>query len=611
MIRSGFAAIAALMFLASLIVRPGIAQEPRSEIAAAIDRSPVDILLIDQEQKLLSLNETSGSLSLIDLATGKVLDEIAIGEHPTAMAAFPDSNRVALTTTFSGELVTVLIEGERLRVEQRIKVGFEPYGVAVAPSGKEVYVSCVATHEVAVIDLNAPEDTNHSNNQVVARIATERWPRQLALSQDGGRLAVSTSGDRGMTVIDVAKRKADFSQRFMGLNIGCLAISGDGKEVYFPWIVYRHNPITEGNIKLGWVLASRLSKLKLDGSSRRDALSLDPPGKAVSDPHGIALTPKEDLILVTASGTHELLVFRNDNLPWKDVGGPDHMDRGLREDESRFWRIPLGGRPMGVRVSADGKLAYIANYLANEIQCVDLNAKKIVRSISLGSAASVSPARRGAAIFYDAARSLDQWYSCHSCHYNGTINSEPMDTFNDGSGFTFKTVLSLENLAKTPPYTWHGWQADARAAMRKSLVETMHGDEPSEADVDDLLAFLEALPTPPNPFRLADGGLTEAARRGKQVFEGEKANCISCHNGEYFTDGQIHDVGTGKKNDRYQGYNTPSLRGVYRRVRLLHEGNANSLEELLKGPHAPEKVAGSGELTEDERRDLIEYLKTL
>lgn len=577
-------------------------------VEADVDRSPVDILLVDQERKLLSLNQTSGSLSLLDVASGKVLDEMKVGEHPTAMTLYPaldggGTTRVLLTATFSGDLVFVAIDKERLHLERKIHVGYEPYGVAIDPNGREAFVSRVALHDVAVVDLRS--------GKIVAQIPTERWPRHLAMNPTGDRLAVSTSGDRGMTVVNIPSRKVEFSQRFMGLNIGCLAMSKDGKEVYFPWIVYRHNPINEGNIRLGWVLASRLSKLKLDGSSRRDAISLDPPGKAVGDPHGIALSPKEDFIAVSASGTHELLVFRNENIPWKDAGGPDHMDRAMREDDQRFYRIHLGGRPMGIRFSSDGKTVYVANYLTNEIQIVDIAERKLMRSLALGSAKVESPERRGAAIFYDAGRSLDQWYSCHSCHYDGTINSEPMDTFNDGSGFTFKTVLSLQNVAQTAPYTWHGWQTDARAAMRKSLVETMQGKDPSDQEIDDLLAFIAKLPTPPNPFRKEGGGLTESAQRGKVVFEGEKANCVSCHLGDYFTDGKVHDVGTGKKTDRYQGFNTPSLRGVYRRVRLLHEGNANNLEELLTGPHAPENVSGNGALTEEERHDLIEYLKSL
>jgi hypothetical protein len=51
--------------------------------------------------------------------------------------------------------------------------------------------------------------------------------------------------------------------------------------------------------------------------------------------------------------------------------------------------------------------------------------------------------------------------------------------------------------------------------------------------------------------------------------------------------------------------------GVYRKVRLLHDGRARSLEELLTGPHNPDQVTGQGSLSEKELRDLVAYLKSL
>jgi cytochrome c peroxidase len=122
---------------------------------------------------------------------------------------------------------------------------------------------------------------------------------------------------------------------------------------------------------------------------------------------------------------------------------------------------------------------------------------------------------------------------------------------------------------------------------------------------------LRTLELPPNPHRGPGGALTPAAERGEQVFRSEKAGCSVCHSGSLFTDGQIHDVGLGSSDDRYQGYNTPSLLGAYRKVRLLHSGRATSLEELLSGPHNPANVTGMGELTDEERQDLVAYLMSL
>ncbi|OYV83051.1 MAG: hypothetical protein B7Z73_16475, partial [Planctomycetia bacterium 21-64-5] len=411
---------------------------------------------------------------------------------------------------------------------------------------------------------------------------------------------------------DTAARRMLYDERLQGLNIGHMAASRDGNYVYFPWMIYRQNPIDARNIQAGWVLGSRIARVRLDGPARRQAMTLDERGKAVADPHGLGLTSDEQWLVVSASGTHELLVYRLPGLVLQDFGGPgDHIDPALVHDERRYDRVPLGGRPMGLRIAKDDRRVFVANYLDDAVQVVDLERREVVQTISLGGPETVSLARRGEAIFYDGRRSLDQWYTCHSCHYEGGTNATVMDTLNDGTVRTFKTVLPLYNVAKTAPWTWHGWQRDLGAAMRKSLTETMIGPPPSDDDVAALVAYLSSLDAPPNPNRPRGGAPSEAARRGEQVFQSAKAGCASCHRGDCFTDGEIHDLGLGSPRDEYQGFNTPSLVGLYHRIRLLHDGRAKSLDELLTGPHNPDQVTGQGELSDDERADLIEYLKSL
>jgi DNA-binding beta-propeller fold protein YncE len=349
----------------------------------------------------------------------------------------------------------------------------------------------------------------------------------------------------------------------------------------------------------------------LDGPARREAISLDPQGKAVADPHGLALTSDEKRLVVSASGTHELLVYAATDLPFQDYGGTDHIPSELLGDEDRFTRIELGGRPMSLRIAADDRTVFVANYLKNSIQVVDLHERRVMRSIELGGPNVPSQARRGEAIFFDARRSLDQWYSCHTCHYEGGTNSVVIDTFNDDSAFTFKTVIPLYRVVHTSPWTWHGWQNDLPAALRKSFTSTMRGEEPTTRDVDALIAYLETLSPPPNPFLQPDGSLSESAERGRRIFHSERANCAACHNGPYLTDGSIHEVGLGTAQDRHRGFNTPSLIDVHQRVLLLHDGRAKSLRDLLTGPHNPVKVSGTEGITELELRDLISYLRSL
>jgi YVTN family beta-propeller protein len=566
------------------------------------DRSPVDLVLAPDESWLVTANQTSDTVSLVRIADGVVLDELAVGRRPVAVVLHPDGKRVLVSSSYSGELQVLAIENERLTLASKLHLGFQPHGIALTADGRTAYVALADADQIAVVDL--PE------TKLAAKIDVGRWPRYLALSPDGKRLAAGTSGDRGVSLVDVETRQLLHVDRFVGLNIGHMQVSRDGRQVYFPWMVYRKNPISAGNIRLGWVLASRLGRTSFEGTTRREALSLDPPGKAVADPHGLALTANEEQIVVSAAGTHELLVFRVPGLPFLDHGGTDHIDEPLLKDTDRFFRIEVGGRPMGLRIGKDDRTVYVANYLDNSVQVVDLQERQVVRRIALGGPEAPSLARRGEAIFYDARRSLDQWYSCHSCHADGGSNAVAMDTVNDGTRFTFKTVLPLYQLDQTPPWTWHGWQRELPAAMKHSMTTTMLGPEPNGDDVEALIAYLQTLEPPPNPYRRPDGTLSEAAERGRRVFESDKAACITCHSGPRYTDGEIHEVGLGSSGDAYKGFNTPSLVGVFRKVQLLHDGRSASLEELLTGPHAPAKVAGS-ELSADELSDLIAYLKSL
>ncbi|MBS0210051.1 MAG: hypothetical protein JSS27_13970 [Planctomycetes bacterium] len=597
------------LLLASALIAlgavPACAATPAERQGAAgahVDRSPVDLVLTADERFLITANQTSSTLSLIDVASGKVIDEAPCDEYPRALCLAPGKARVLVSCAYAGTVEIFDIIERRLQHAGQIQVGYHPYGVAVSPDGRQAYVAMEAAAKVAIIDL--------VSRQVARQIDVGRWPRQLALSHAGTRLAVSASGDLGITIIDVATGQRVIDQQVGGINIGQLHVARNDRDVYFPWMIYRQFSITPQNIRQGWVLATRIARVRLDEESRREAISLDVPGMAMSDPHGLALTPDEQWMVCTSSGTHELLAYRMADQKFMAFGGPgDLADPTVWRDHEKFFRVPLGGRPMNLRAARDNRHIYVANYLSNSVQVVDLAERAVVREIALGGPAEPSLARQGEAIFFDARRSLDQWYSCASCHYEGGLNAVPMDTRNDGSQRTYKTVLPLQNVTRTAPWTWHGWQTDLGAAMHKSITDTMLGPEPSARDVKALLAYMEALSPKPNPYQAATA--PEAIARGKAIFFGVKGACAKCHSGELYTDGQVHDVGLGSKDDAYSGFNTPSLVGVYERVRLLHDGRCRTLEEVLSGPHNPAQVTGQGELTADEQRDLIEFLKTL
>ena len=551
--------------------------------------------LWEPDGHLLVVNRGVNSLALLDIATGELKSEVDCGPFPTRVVWGPQG-QVAFVVCRDGQRIDRFrLDSGRLVALEPLVCGDHPVDLVIADAGRSAYVSLENRGVVLHIEL--------PSGKVRRQIPVGRGLGMLALSGDEKYLAISVAGIRGIAVMDVEKGTIRSTQSFMGINFGHLTTSSDGLSFYFPWMVYRDNPITAPNIRKGWVLASRVARLQFDSEERREAISLDPPGRAVADPTGLVLTSRNDVV-IAAGGTHEILVLAHKDLPWKAYGGTDHLPLELQRDPERFKRIRVGGRPMGMAISKDDQTLYVANSLESAVQVIDLN-KAVARATWTLGVEKPTLARQGEAIFYDARRSLDQWYSCHSCHQDGGSNSVTMDTPNDGSAFTKKTVLPLYSLDETSPYTWHGWQADLRNSLQKSLNTTMLGRNPSPIELDALQAYLETLEPPPNPHQTPLDRLT----RGRRLFEA-KAGCITCHAGKNGTDGQLHDVGLGSRQDRYPTFNTPSLQGVYRKHLLLHDGRANSLEELFKGPDHPALVLPT-KLSDDEIADLIAYLRSL
>jgi len=567
-------------------------------------RSPSDLALSADGKWILTANAGSDSATLIDVATGKVVAEVAVGKSPFAAAIAPDGKRGVITNKL-GNSVT-LVEwnaGADLKPVAEIPVGHEPRGVVFAADGKTAFVVCCLDDKVAVLDWAA--------RRVASRFDVGQRPWHLALSLDGSRLAVSNSRSSEVMFFDAATLKPGRSIKTSGDALRHVAFSPDGKWAHVPHLYGRGWPTTKDMIGRGWVLANHVARCPVEGSGGRQSIALDVNTKAVGEADGIAVSRDNKWIVVTAGGTKELLILKNADIPWIEYGGPEDFIDNKMLQAGRFRRVPLGGKPAGVVLAADSRTAYIANYFENSVQIVDVVDAKLVGSIALGSAPSISLERRGEMVFCDATLSFHQWYSCNACHADGHTINVAFDTFNDKAYGKMKKTVSLRNVAETGPWTWHGWQGDLTGGATVSVMESMRGEPLKPADAEALIAYLKTLDYPANPHRNADGSFTEAGKRGEKVFNSGKAGCAKCHNGDHFTDGLNHNVGTGEGGDRYPTYNTPGLRGTYDRAPYLHDGRAKTLESLLTRHHNPDKVTKKGALTSEELKDLIEYLKQL
>src|SRR5262245_736061 len=253
-----------------------------SDPTPTIDRSPVDLILTPDGKHFVTANQTSDTISLVRLADGKLLSEIPCGRRPTNLAVTPDGKSIIVSASYAGEVVAFAIDGDKLIRQKSVSLGFEPRGLAVAADGKRIFAALSTGG--CIVELSLPE------LKEIRRFEVGRWPREIALSPDGSKLAVGVNGEQGVSVIDTISGKKLFHEEFVALNLGQMQVDGKGEYVYFPWVIYRQMPIITSNIRQGWVLGSRVARLKLGEQSPREALTLDPQGKAVSDPTGLALS---------------------------------------------------------------------------------------------------------------------------------------------------------------------------------------------------------------------------------------------------------------------------------------------------------------------------------
>ncbi len=566
-------------------------------------RSPTDLSLLPGGRLALTANHAADSVSLVDLAEGKVLAEQPCGRRPAAIACAPDGRLAAVSNLWSGTLSLFRIDDPALTQAGTLPVGSLPRGL-IFTSNQILYVALAGTDEVVEVDVSA--------GGVVHRWPAPREPWSLALSADGRLLAAASARSGDIRLWDTRSRQMLWERRIEdAFNLRGLAFSPDGQAIVCAHVVRRDFPVSRANIEQGWVTDSRLTRLpvKADAVPPLEQVALDTKGRAVGDPHGLAFDPAGRTLVAAAGGTHEVLVFAAPALPWTGGDPGDFIDPDLLKDGGKFRRLAVGGRPLASAFLPGGTRVAVANYLLDAIQVVDIGRGEVVRTIPLGGPAEPSLARRGESLFYDAGRSHNQWFSCHTCHTDGHTCGRSFDTLNDDSYGNAKLTPSLRGVARTGPWTWHGWQKDLGAGVVKSFTETMFGPRPTPDEVKAMAAFLGTLEQPPNPHHAPGGALSPAAERGARLFSG-KAHCDRCHAGEEYTSERNYDVKLEPDRSPYRRWNPPSLRGLWDRGPYLHDGRAATLDDLLRGPHAPEKLGGDA-LTPAERADLIAFLQSL
>jgi YVTN family beta-propeller protein len=254
---------------------------------------------------------------------------LAIG-GPVAVALSADG-RIAYVVQSGSPGALLVIDTEKRRVEATIPLEKDPFGLALAPGGKEIYVTNFESDSVTVIDT--------ATRRVAATVAAGQGPNGIAVGRD--RAFVANTKATTVSVIDVSTRKLT-GEIEVGQTPFAVALTGDSLLV-----------ANSGS--------DSVSIVRLSDNVVAATVAV---GKT---PVAIAVSPDGKRAFVAHQGNEAISVI--------DVA-----------NHRLITSVALGYAPFSLAVSGDGKRLVIADTPRNAVSIVDTESMALVRSVPVGTA---------------------------------------------------------------------------------------------------------------------------------------------------------------------------------------------------------------------------------
>ncbi len=623
-------ALAASLALVTVACLGGAGLPPPSGQGAATHRSG-PIALSPDGHSVWVVNPDADSVTRLDTRTMQADPPIPVGQEPWAVAVAPDG-LVVVANRASGS-ISLLRGGQR----SDLPVGAEPSGLALSPDGRHAYLTLAGEPRLLRVDLASgqvaadatlsgpaaavvvvpSEAQGEGHRLLVAHLLARPLPGGGPHLNDGMQGVLSlVSADLG----DVRELSIEpFAFGFANLLSGIDARAGRA------WVAHSLNA-PQPPLSFNRTVSAAVSALPLDPLGVEPDVRLDLNDPTFSTPVNVPAA-----IALTADGLRAYLV----------LAGSDQL-MGLALDDPAsprllgFW--PTGANPRGLAISADGRTAYVMNYLSRDVSVLDLSDPRNRtggRRIGVVQETLDPEQWLGKRLFHHAAdprMSTLGWISCASCHPGGgsdgttwSLPEGPRQTsplWRSGlTGPPFHASATRDELQDV--------QGDIEMLMR-GLGFTSGASHPllgapnggRAADLDALAAFvLGGIRVPAAP----EGSDAAAALRGRLVYAA--AGCAACHGGQGWTrnalpgapgevagpggqqvEAVLHDVGTFLPDQPglgELGFKVPTLLGLHATAPYLHNGAAADLRAVLANP------AHAGVLSETEVSDLVSFLLSI
>jgi len=602
-------------------------------------------------QELWVANPDVASVSVLSVTTNGLSKqaEISVGTLPRTFAFSPDGARVYVAVQGRNELW--VLDANSRAVLRRIAVGHQPYGVAVSPLDGTILVSNQGGDSVSVVRPDG----------IVARvIPVTSSPRAIAITADGNFAFVShfiTRGAEGkVSRIDLRSNTAPVtvslvedagpdntsSGRGVPNILSTLVVHPAGRSVWYSGLkantgrglfVNGEEPTPEN------MLRGFFGKVDVANGTEEVARRID--ANDTDSVSAIAFSPNGRFAYVAHQGAGTLSTY--------DLSVASLIQPGDGNTVTFSSRIDVGHAPQGIVVSADGTRAYVANFLSRNVHVLSLtnpSAPTIISTVSVTAETLPPRIANGKRLFYrskEPVHSRANYIACVSCHADGGgQDGRTWDFTHKGEGMRNTTDLRSRGGVAHGPVHWSA-NFDEIQDFENDIVNAFGGTGLAQdgqppnpplgaanagrsVDLDDLAAYVSFLTNAAaSPYRKQDGTLSDAALRGKMLFNNPALQCASCHVTPRFTDSVLtnaanyifHDVGTltpasGQRlGGTLPGIDTPSLLGAWDSAPYLHDGSAATLLDVLTTRNTNDQHGITSTLTTNQISDLVAYLQSV
>jgi YVTN family beta-propeller protein len=590
--------------------------------------SPYNMAVAKKGNRLFVVAQEGNALLVVDTEKNKVIDKIPVGKMPYTVIISSDEKLAYVSNQWSDN-VSVIDLGTS-KVIDTLLTGNGPAGLSLSPDGNSLYVVNAFSSDVSLIDLKSGEERK--------RLGAGNNPTSVELSPDGKTLIVTSR--RAMiepygnpvrselTFVDATSQRVKEHKSIESAYLMENAAFTPSGELAIVTLVRPKNLVPSIQVEQGWMMTYGIGIIEQKEDGRIIQLLLDEPNSYYSDPFDIVITPDGKTAFISHSAVNSISVVDIDTIRAMIADAtPEMINRwpnnlGL---SSRYvkGRIKTGANPKGMALSPDGKLLYVTEQLEDRVSVFNTANLEKATSINLGGPDRITVARQGRRLFSNAGHTFQNQFSCYTCHPDFHEDGLVYNMASKDMGRNLTNTQSLRDIGDTAPFKWNGKNATVykQDGIRFSTVLT-RTEQFSYNDLDAIASYItRGIHYPPNLQYNQGDHLTESQLRGKAIFERSidfkgkeipvNGRCVTCHPAPFYTGRQMFDVGTLALSDDSIKFDTPHLNNIFASPPYLHDGRAQTLEEIWTKYGTTDKHGQVNDLAKDQLNDLIDYLKSL